>query len=370
MEAVANWASDNHWVVFVFTTIFFTLVARVIAKFVFDRLAKKLELTKNSYDDALLFAIRKPVSWAIWILGFLWAAQIAREQADNGTFEFIIEPARELSVIFLIAWFALRFIHALESNYANRDKSSSKDKSNTREVDMHTAQAVGKLLRASVVITALLISLQTVGFSVEGVLAFGGIGGIAVGFAARDMLANFFGAIMLFLDKPFTVGEWIRSPDKDIEGTVEEIGWRMTHIRTFDQRPLYVPNSTFANLTVENPDRMYNRRIYEYIGVRYNDITSLPAILQDVKGFLENHPAIDTHRTLMVNLVQFSASSVDFFIYTFTRTTVWTEFHKIKEEVLFEIAEIISKHKAEMAFPTQTLHVESLPMELNTVRRS
>ena len=369
METVANWIDDHNWVAFVFVIVFFTLVARLTAKFIFTRLAKKFELTKNPYDDALLFAIRKPVSWAVWILGLLWAAQIVREQADNATFDFI-EPVRELSVLFLITWFALRFIRALENDYADRDRRPSKNESSTRAVDLHTAQAIGKLLRASVVITALLISLQTMGFSVEGVLAFGGIGGIAVGFAAHDMLANFFGAIMLFLDKPFVVGEWIRSPDREIEGTVEEIGWRMTRIRTFDQRPLYVPNSAFANLTVENPDRMHNRRIYEYIGVRYDDITSLPAILQDIKDLLENHPAIDTNRTLMVNLVRFGASSVDFFIYTFTKTTVWTKFHKIKEDILFDIAEIITKHKAEIAFPTQTLHVESLPMELNTVRNS
>ena len=96
-----------------------------------------------------------------------------------------------------------------------------------RQVDRTTAAAISKLLRASALITGVLLVMQALGFSIAGVLAFGGIGGIAVGFAARDLLANFFGALMIFLDRPFSVGDWIRSPDKEIEGTVEEVGWRL-----------------------------------------------------------------------------------------------------------------------------------------------
>ena len=87
-------------------------------------------------------------------------------------------------------------------------------------------------------------------------MAFGGIGGIAIGFAAKDLLANFFGALMIFLDRPFSIGDWIRSPDREIEGVVEDIGWRSTKIRTFDKRPLFIPNSAFASLTVENASKM------------------------------------------------------------------------------------------------------------------
>ena len=162
---------------------------------------------------------------------------------------------------------------------------------------------------------------------------------------------------MILLDRPFSVGDWIRSPDREIEGTVEDIGWRLTRIRTFDQRPLYVPNAVFTNLAVENPSRMRNRRIYETIGVRYDDVGVLRQIVSDVESMLREHPDIDLNRTLMVNFVEFGPSSLDFFIYTFTRTKLWAEFHAIKQDVLFRIAEIIEGHGAEIAFPTQTLHV-------------
>jgi MscS family membrane protein len=205
------------------------------------------------------------------------------------------------------------------------------------------------------------VVLQNFGYSVSGVMAFGGIGGIAVGFAAKDLLANFFGGLMIYLDRPFKVGDWIRSPDKNIEGTVEEIGWRQTRIRTFDKRPLYVPNATFASISVENPSRMTNRRIYETIGVRYDDVGRVKAIVADVHAMLRQHEEIDQEQTLIVNLNSFGASSVDFFIYTFTRTTNWIRFHEIKQDVLLRIIEIIEARGAEVAFPTQTLHLASLP---------
>ena len=162
---------------------------------------------------------------------------------------------------------------------------------------------------------------------------------------------------MIYLDRPFSVGDWIRSPDRQIEGTVESIGWRLTVIRTFDKRPLYVPNSVFANIAVENPSRMTNRRIYETIGIRYADVDKMEAITSDVESMLRQHPDIDTSQTLIVNFVDFAPSSLDFFVYTFTKTTVWVEFHKIKQDVLLKIENIISSHGAEIAFPTSTVHI-------------
>ncbi len=257
----------------------------------------------------------------------------------------------EIGVVTILAWFLSRLVDRFRVNYVAAKMESGK------KVDRSFVDAVSKLIRASIVITAMLILLQTLGFSVSGVLAFGGVGGIAVGFAARDIIANLFGGLTIYLDRPFAAGDWIRSPDREIEGTVEEIGWRRTIIRTFNKRILYVPNAAFTTMSVENPSRMSHRRINETIGVRYDDITRVPNILKDIREMLANHPDIDPSQTLMVNLNEFSASSVDFFIYTFTRTTVWTEFHEVKERVLLEIAKIIEAHGAEIAFPTTTVHV-------------
>ena len=180
-----------------------------------------------------------------------------------------------------------------------------------------------------------------------------------MGFAAKDLLANFFGGLMIYLDRPFSVGDWVRSPDKEIEGTVEDIGWRLTRIRTFDKRPLYIPNSSFASISVENPSRMSNRRIYETVGIRYADINAMGSIVDQVTAMLIKHPEIDTQQTMIVNFNRFSASSLDFFVYTFTKTTDWIEFHKIKQDILLQVAAIIEANQAEIAFPTSTLHIET-----------
>ena len=197
--------------------------------------------------------------------------------------------------------------------------------------------------------------LQSLGVSVSGLLAFGGVGGIAVGFAARDLLANFLGGLSIFLDRPFAVGDWIRSPDREIEGTVEDVGWRVTRIRTFDQRPLYVPNAVFSTVALENPSRMLNRRIYETIGIRYDDAGAMEQVVAEVKEMLVAHDDIDKGKTLMVNFVAFGASSLDFFIYCFTRTTDWATYHGVKQDVLIKILKIIEGHGAEVAFPTRTV---------------
>lgn len=345
---VWQWLVANSWVGTVFGIVFLCLVLRLTLKFVFDRLERMTSLTENIYDDAIIRVARKPIAWAILLYGVLAAAAIVRDNTAAGILDFIPQ-IREVGTIGLLAWFAIRFIHQVsDALVAGRDDQD----------DRHTIAAVGKLLRISVLITGFLIGLQSLGFSIEGVLAFGGIGGIAVGFAARDMLANFFGALLLLLDKPFAVGDWIRSNEMEIEGTVEDIGWRITRIRTFDKRPLYVPNANFTNISIENPSRMTNRRIKETIGVRYDDMRVLPNVLADVRTMLSEHEEIDPNQILMVNLNEFSESSADFFIYTFTKTTDWARFHEIKEDVLLRIATIIESHDAEIAFPTQTLHLD------------
>ena len=141
---------------------------------------------------------------------------------------------------------------------------------------------------------------------------------------------------------------------------MEHIGWRLTRIRTFDKRPIYIPNGIFSTIAVVNPSRMTRRRIYETIGIRYDDVTKLPVILDKVRQMLVDHEAIDDSQTLMVNFNSFGPSSLDFFIYTFTHTTVWTEFHTIKQDVLLKISDIIQAHGAEIAYPTSTLHLPEL----------
>ncbi|MFW6094237.1 MAG: mechanosensitive ion channel family protein [Pseudomonadota bacterium] len=341
--------TEHRWVFEVFGVVLAAAVVHLVSRLVLRRVAHRLANTRSAYDDALVDAARGPLGWAVWVVGVSGAAELVGGEARAEVFDHV-GAFRDVAVILLLVWFAVRFIHRVERNVTD-------PRYRAQPVDLTTATAVGKLLRASVVITGFLMVLQGLGFSISGVLAFGGIGGIAIGFAARDVLANFFGALMVFFDRPFSVGDWVRSPDREIEGFVEEIGWRLTRIRTFDQRPLYVPNSVFASLTVENPSRMLNRRIYETVGVRYDDIEAVSKIVGDIRAMLEQHPDIERERSLIVNFVSFGASSLDIMIYAFTRTVVWAEYHAVKEDVLLKVAGIIAANGAEIAYPTRTLHL-------------
>ena len=347
---------EGVWIVQVFITVFATLILALVLRKLLLKLVVRAEQTANLWDDALLEAAVRPANWLVWLIGLSWAAEVGGSVSGAHLFE-IVEPIRYVGVIALLSWFLVGFIYQAEKNLVN-------PKYTLKPVDATTVRAIGKLLRISVIITAALVVLQTLGYSVSGVLAFGGIGGLAVGFAAKDLLANFFGGLMIYLDRPFAVGDWIRSPDQEIEGTVEDIGWRLTRIRTFTKRPLYIPNATFAQISVENPSRMLNRRIYETVGIRYDDAHKMKAIVDGVKAMLQQHPEIDTSQTLIVNFNGYAPSSLDFFVYTYTKTTDWVRYHEIKQDILLKILEVVAEHGAECAFPTSTIHVpEALTIE-------
>ena len=347
------------WMIKLFFVVILTGLLNWFQKKLHNGIILKLEKTKTFWDDAFFDAIKKPLSYLIWFSGIAFAIGIAGDNLRS--IQFIsISPIYQTSVLFLICWFLIRFIARVEKNMIARKRLSGD------EIDETTIDAVTKLLRISVIITGTLIALQSLGYSISGVLAFGGVGGIAVGFAARDLLANFFGGLMIYMDRPFNVGEWVRSPDKEIEGTVEKIGWRLTTIRTFDKRPLYVPNSIFNTISVENPSRMSNRRIKETIGIRYDDASKMKKIIHDVKKMLKEHPDIDANKTLIVNFNEFSPSSLDFFIYTFTKTIEWVNYHEIKQDVLLNVINIIESNGAECAFPTSTLHISTGLDDSNT----
>jgi MscS family membrane protein len=350
LNTVRQWTGLNEWIVQVFLVVFFTLLADFLQRRLLARLLRRLRQTDNDWDDALVEAMRRPLTVLIWVVGLTFAAEIVQQETDAAIFQ-AVKPIQDIGVIGALAWFLVRFTSNAQANLVAQGLARDP------AYDRTTADAVGKLIRLSIIITASLVGLQTLGYSVSGVLAFGGIGGIAVGFAAKDLLANFFGGLMIYLDRPFSVGDWIRSSDREIEGTVEAIGWRLTQIRTFDKRPLYVPNSLFTSITVENPSRMSHRRIRETIGIRYEDVGKMAPITRDVETMLREHSEIDDSQTLMVHFNTFAPSSLDFFIYTFTKTTVWTEYHRVKQDVLLRVHEIIARHGAQVAFPTSTIHL-------------
>ncbi len=340
-----------NWIWMILIIIGLTILVRLTLGFLLNRIKLWVSHTHSLLDESVVEAARKPINYFIEFGALIWVCQIIT-QYHQIDWSFLLLEIWDLGVIFFFCAFLLSLIKAVELNMIKRT---------TPKHDSATIMAIGRLLRLSIIIIMVLILMQNFGFSISGVLAFGGIGGIAIGFAAKDLLANFFGGFMIFIDKPFRVGDWISSPDRQIEGTVENIGWRMTCIRTFDLRPLYVPNSTFMNIAVENPSRMLHRRIYENIGVRYEDINVIDKVVAEIKDMLYNHPDIDNQQTIIVAFDKFAASSLNIMIYTFTKTTAWVEFYVIKQKILLLIREIVHRNGAQFAFPTQQVFITQNP---------
>ena len=354
MDRLSEFISDRvgiePWVAMIMAIALVTIAANYLAQLLLRQATKASAKTTTTWDDALLRSANRPVLAAMWIIGAGFMVPVLEQRFDFA----ILEEARAVRDVLLIAcvaWFLLRFISRVTKNIVTLRKSRGED------FDMTTVDALGKLARLVTVVIAVLMAAQSLGFQITGLLALGGVGGLAVGFAAKDLLANFFGGLTIYLDRPFGVGEWIRSPDKSIEGTVEYISWRHTRIRAFNKNPIYVPNSVFTTIVVENPSRMSHRRIKEVVGLRYDDFAVVGPVVADIKAMLRAHPGIDQTQTLIVNFNQFGASSLDILVYTFTKTIVWTEYHEVKQDVLLKIGEIIERHGAEIAFPTQTLHL-------------
>lgn len=225
--------------------------------------------------------------------------------------------------------------------------------------DPTSARLVSRILKMAIFVMLVLMFGEHFGIGLSGLLAFGGVGGIAIGVAGRDILSNLFSGAMLFFDRPFNIGDWICSPDRQIEGTVVEIGWRTTKIITFDNRPLYVPNSLFSTISLENPGRMSNRRISTIIGLRYEDADKVADIVQDIETMLKNDVRIDQKQNLLIFFNAFSASSLDIMVYCFTKTTHWAEWLGIQQDIYLKIVDIVHARQADFAYPSQTVFLEN-----------
>ncbi|MDX1460312.1 MAG: mechanosensitive ion channel family protein [Xanthomonadales bacterium] len=352
-ENMAGWIGVDTWIVQAFLVILAALLVEFAYRRFIWRIKKLAKKTTHLWDDAIVYAGMRPVSLLIWCEGLIFAARIAAPHSEVFVFDAsILNIVQQLVLVLAATWFFFRLITGAEHAFVAERRKRDED------VDITTVQAIGRIVRIAVVLTGTLTALAVLDIPISGFLAAGGVGGIAIGLAARDLLANFFGGFMVFMDRPFSVGDWVRSPDRDIEGVVEKIGWRMTTIRKFDKRPMYVPNATFTSITVENPSRMTHRRIFEHIGVRYDDFEQVRPIVESIREYVSTHEDLDNKQTTMVHFDTYGAHSLDIMLYCFTKTVVWTEYHAVREDLLLGIGEIVARHGAEIAFPTRTLKVE------------
>jgi len=337
-----------------------TFIRRLLQTYVEAKIAALFEKTKATWDDMLFEAIRRPLNafimmGAIHIAAFILVFRIERFPSN------FIGKSYTVCLGIIIIWGVYRLVDVV-ANYL--DEVLSKDDTELR--GQFTPLAT-RAMRIFIVVIGSLTVLATIGVNVNGLIGGLAVGGIAISMAAADTVANFIGTFNILTDKPYKVGDWI-SIGSDVDGTVEEIGFRSTKIRTFGKTLLTVPNGKINKATVNNWSRMPKRRVKMTIGVTYDTAPAqMRELLDRIEKLLREDESVD-QEYMLVQFTDFGPSSLDIFIYYFTKSTVWKEYLDARQHVNLKIMDILEDMKLEFAFPTQTVHLtaepDSLPKEI------
>jgi len=342
---IGPWTLGHLVVAFGFILAGFILRA-VLNSVVTHRLAAFAEKTETEADDVATAAIVSPLGLILPVVGIFLAVRtlLTRpEWVTNSDKVFMVV------IILVVTWTFFKLTDAV-SIFLNElaEKTESK-------LDDQVVPLVRKALKIFLAILAFILIAQNLGYSVSGLLAGLGIGGLALAMASKDTLANLFGSVMILIDRPFHVGDWITFPGGD--GVVEEVGMRSTRIRTFAKTVVSIPNQALANATVENHSLMPKRRIKFTLGVTYEStVDQMETLVGRIEEYLKSNPDID-QEFMLVKFTTFNDSSLDIFVYCFTVTTDWTKHLAVRQDVNLKIMSLVEGLGMGIAYPTRTVHL-------------
>ncbi len=231
-------------------------------------------------------------------------------------------------------------------------------------MDDQLLPVIRKIVSGIIWIIGIVFVLSNLNVNITALLAGLSIGGLALALAAQDTVKNFFGSVMIFLDKPFQIGDWIHFDD--VDGVVEEVGIRSTRIRTFSNSLVYVPNAHLADATIDNLGLRKFRRYKTELGITYDtqpEIINL--FVEGIKEIINAHPT--TRKDYYeVSLNSFGASSLNILLYVFFEADDWSKELRGRHEVMYAIIKLANDIGVRFAFPTQTLHIEEFPEKKST----
>ena len=255
----------------------------------------------------------------------------------------------------IFGWFLLVLVHKWEQNFALAHEQLS--------AEFHSAvDTLFLLVRGAIylVLSFVLMRVLNLNHLADSLFTTGAVGALFVSIAARDSIANIFGGFMILFDKPFRVGDYILSPDRDIEGTVEQIGWRMIQVRTPKKTVKYIPNCLFSTVSIENITRMSNRRIQLFIALRYDDLEKIKAICAQLERVVAQFSFIDQRMSNFCTFHALGEYSVEILLNCYTKPLSFREYNKSKDIVLHEVVTVVKANEADFPFPTTTLDMRTV----------
>lgn len=332
-----------------FLVLLIALVMRKLSEFFLRKFARWLiEHTPPTWDENIVIELVQPVSFLLFTLVLrLSYADLQLPVGMNAAINF----ALEVMIAGSLLWLAFKLVDFICDHL--RQITAKTD----TKLDDQLIPLLRKALKVFAFTMGALLLVQSFGYSITSLLAGLGIGGVAVALAAQDTIANFFGSVMIFADKPFQIGDWIITGK--VEGTVEEVGFRSTRIRTFYNSVVTVPNSKLASSDVDNLGLRRYRRIKEMLSLTYSTTA------QQMQAFVEGIRAIIQANRFMrkdfyeIHFNGYGNSSLNVLVYCFLEVNSWSDELREKHNFFLEILRLAEELGVEFAFPTQTVHVDS-----------
>ena len=334
----------------------FYVLRRLFARFIISRLNKLVNKTSTNIDNTVVEVIEGPLKFLPVVLGFFIATSYINLSTEVQDFIDLLN--RTLITVFIF-WLLHQLVIPFSFIIRNFEDKISKPLVNWTL----------KGLEIIIIVLGIVAVLELWGIKVGPVIAGLGLFGVAVALGAQDLFKNLISGIMILMEKRFTIGDVI-SVSNEVEGVVEQIGFRSTLVRRFDSTPVMIPNYKFAEQSVTNYSRRHHRRIRWLIGLEYKtSINQLKKIRDAITQLIKdkNDFAKNENSGFFVRIDSFSDSSIDMLVQAFTVTNDWSEFLKIKEELAVSIIEIVEANNAGFAFPSQSLYVESFPNEKSEI---
>ena len=326
----------------------FYLLRKFLVRKIFEILLKLTGKTKTKLDNYLIMALEKPIRLFFAVLGIYLALMYL---------PLSIETNLLLSKLFRSALVILVVLGLYDLAGKYGDFVEDMGGLVRLKLDKILIPFLSQIVKVVIVVLGITVILQEWDYDIDGFIAGLGLGGLAFALAAQQTLANLFGGIVIITDKPFSIGDWIRTPS--VEGTVEDINFRSTKLRTFAQALVTVPNSTLANEPVTNWSRMGKRQITFKLRITYSTPKDkIEKCVADIGNMLRQHAEIHPE-TIFVSFDSFGESGLEIFLYFFTRTTNWGEFLRVKEDVNLKIMSILENEGVSLALPSTSIYFES-----------
>lgn len=265
-------------------------------------------------------------------------------------FSFIVI---KLVSIFLIVLIVLQIL-GIGINYGVRYTEKTESK-----LDEQLVPIAKRTIQTVIVAAGIIEALRAMNVDVTALIAGLSIGGLALALAAQDLLKNLFGSLTIFLDRPFQIGDWINF--SDVHGTVEEVGFRSTRVRTFSNSLVYVPNGKLADMIVDNYGLRRYRRFNTTLSLTYDTPPAMiDQFIEGLRELVRSHP--NTRKDYFeIHLSGMGSHSLEVLFYVFFTVNSWTDELKTKHDLLLGILELGQEMGIRFAFPTSTLHVERIP---------